>query len=76
MPEKNVDRLAAQLRRMAVEIKIKPDERIREGEMAGLVSVSRTPLREALNRLVSEGYLRVTGGAGVLLPVPYTRAHS
>ena len=68
MSERNVDRLAAQLRRTAVEIKIKPDERIREGEMAGLLSVSCTPLREALNRLVSEGFFRVTGGQGFFCP--------
>nr|WP_227285197.1 GntR family transcriptional regulator [Boseongicola sp. H5] len=64
MTESHVDRLTAQLRRMAAEFRIKPDERIREGEMAKRLSVSRTPLREALNRLVSEGYLTFTGGQG------------
>lgn len=63
-PESNVDRLTAQLRRMAADFEIKPEERIREGEMAERLSVSRTPLREALNRLVSEGYLTNTGGRG------------
>ena len=63
-PESNVDRITAQLRRMAAEFEIKPDERIREGEMAKRLSVSRTPLREALNRLVSEGFLTFTGGQG------------
>lgn len=62
--ESNVDRITAQLRRMAAEFEIKPDERIREGEMAKRLSVSRTPLREALNRLVSEGFLTFTGGQG------------
>lgn len=60
----NVDRLTAQLRRMAADFEIKPEERIVEGEMAARLSVSRTPLREALNRLVSEGYLTNTGGRG------------
>ncbi|WP_420394999.1 GntR family transcriptional regulator [Nioella sp.] len=63
-PESNVDRITAQLRRMAAEFEIKPDERIREGDMAKRLSVSRTPLREALNRLVSEGFLTFTGGQG------------
>ena len=63
-PENNVDRLTAQLRRMAANFEIKPEERIREGEMAKRLSVSRTPLREALNRLVSEGYLTFSAGQG------------
>ncbi|ABD54322.1 GntR family transcriptional regulator [Jannaschia sp. CCS1] len=63
-PESNVDRLTAQLRRMAADFEIKPEERIVEGEMAKRLDVSRTPLREALNRLVSEGYLTNTGGRG------------
>lgn len=62
--QSNVDRLTAQLRRMAADFEIKPEERIREGDMAQRLSVSRTPLREALNRLVSEGYLTNTGGRG------------
>lgn len=63
-PQSNVDRLTDQLRRMAADFEIKPEERIVEGEMAKRLSVSRTPLREALNRLVSEGYLTNTGGRG------------
>lgn len=62
--QSNVDRLTAQLRRMAADFEIKPEERIVEGEMAKRLFVSRTPLREALNRLVSEGYLTNTGGRG------------
>lgn len=62
--QSNVDRLTEHLRRMAADFEIKPEERIVEGEMAKRLSVSRTPLREALNRLVSEGYLTNTGGRG------------
>lgn len=62
--QSNVDRLTARLRHMAADFQIKPEERIVEGEMAARLSVSRTPLREALNRLVSEGYLTNTGGRG------------
>jgi len=60
----NVDRLTGQLRRMAANFEIRPEERIREGEMAARLSVSRTPLREALNRLVAEGYMTFTAGQG------------
>ena len=62
--QSNVDRITDRLRQMAAEFVIKPEERIREGEMAHALSVSRTPLREALNRLVSEGFLTFTGGQG------------
>ena len=62
--QSNVDRITDRLRRMAADFTIKPEERIREGEMARALSVSRTPLREALNRLVSEGYLTFTSGQG------------
>lgn len=62
--ESNVDRITARLRQMAAEFEIKPEERIREGEMARALSVSRTPLREALNRLVSEGFLTFSSGQG------------
>ncbi len=64
MTDNNVDRLTAQLRRMAADFEIRPEERIREGAMAKTLSVSRTPLREALNRLVSEGYMTFTAGQG------------
>ncbi|MEJ6390172.1 GntR family transcriptional regulator [Gymnodinialimonas ulvae] len=64
MADNNVDRLTAHLRRMAADFEIRPEERIREGAMAKALSVSRTPLREALNRLVSEGYMTFTPGQG------------
>jgi DNA-binding GntR family transcriptional regulator len=64
MADNNVDRLTGQLRRMAANFEIRPEERIREGAMAQQLNVSRTPLREALNRLVSEGYMTFTAGQG------------
>ena len=59
-----VDRLTDQLRQMAADFVIKPDARIREVEMADRLGVSRTPLREALNRLVAEGFLTFQSGQG------------
>ena len=64
MSTSNVDRIHAQLRRMAADFRIKPETRINEGELAGELGVSRTPLREALNRLVAEGFLTFRGGHG------------
>ena len=42
---------------MAILFKFKPGERINEGDLARRLGASRTPLREALNRLVAEGFL-------------------
>ncbi|MEX3014101.1 GntR family transcriptional regulator [Gymnodinialimonas hymeniacidonis] len=64
MSDNIVDRLTAQLRQMAADFEIRPEERIIEGAMAKRLAVSRTPLREALNRLVSEGYMTFTAGQG------------
>jgi DNA-binding GntR family transcriptional regulator len=64
MADNIVDRLTTQLRRMAADFDIRPEERIREGAMAEALSASRTPLREALNRLVSEGYVTFSPGRG------------
>jgi DNA-binding GntR family transcriptional regulator len=53
----NVDRLYNELKSMAIGFELKPDERINESELAETLGASRTPLREALNRLVAEGLL-------------------
>lgn len=42
----------------------KPGERLNEGDIARRLGVSRTPLREALNRLNTEGFLRFAPGKG------------
>jgi DNA-binding GntR family transcriptional regulator len=49
---------------MATNFEFKPDERINEGTLAGELGTSRTPLREALNRLVAEGFLTFRNGRG------------
>jgi len=41
-----------------------PDARINEGKLANRLNTSRTPVREALNRLVAEGFLTFQGGRG------------
>src|SRR5262245_39051463 len=42
---------------MAVTYGFRPGERLNEVDLARQLHVSRTPLREALNRLVTEGFL-------------------
>lgn len=53
-----------QIRRMTVTFQLRPSERLNEGPLCKHVGVSRTPLREALNRLASEGFLRSVAGQG------------
>ena len=45
------------LREMAISYQLKPGERLSEIELAARLGVSRTPVREALNRLVTDGFL-------------------
>jgi DNA-binding GntR family transcriptional regulator len=59
-----VSRLYDRLYDMAVSFDLKPGERLNEVELARQLGASRTPLREALNRLVSEGFLRFESGRG------------
>jgi DNA-binding GntR family transcriptional regulator len=59
-----VDRVYEQLKAMTVSYQFKPGERLNEGDIAKLLGVSRTPLREALNRLNTGGFLRFTPGKG------------
>lgn len=43
---------------------LEPGSRVKDGEMAGLLGVSRTPVREALLRLTREGVLDADMGRG------------
>lgn len=51
------DRVYESIKSMAISYAFRPGERINEVELARDLAVSRTPLREALNRLASEGFL-------------------
>jgi DNA-binding GntR family transcriptional regulator len=62
--ESNVDRVYHQLKAMAVGFEFRPGERLNEGDLSKRLGVSRTPLREALNRLNIEGFLRIAPGRG------------
>jgi DNA-binding GntR family transcriptional regulator len=52
------------LRAMAITYRLPPGSRLNEGELARQLNVSRTPLREAMNRLVSEDLLVSVKGKG------------
>ena len=62
--ESSVDRIYDHLRKMAVNFEFKPEERINESALSADLGASRTPLREALNRLVAEGFLTFKNGRG------------
>lgn len=58
------ERTYQQLKKMAMNYEFKPDSRLNESELAKQLQASRTPLREALNRLVAEGFLTIRHGQG------------
>jgi len=53
------DQAYAQIKKMIFEFALMPGDRFSENELAQSVAVSRTPLRQALQRLEREGFLRV-----------------
>lgn len=55
--ESNVERLYYELRERAMRYDFRPGERINERVLGDELGISRPPLREALNRLVAEGFL-------------------
>lgn len=62
--EGSVERAYEALRKKAIDFEFKPGERLNETALTKTLDVSRTPLREALNRLVAEGFLTFELGKG------------
>ncbi|HEU4668465.1 MAG TPA: GntR family transcriptional regulator [Arthrobacter sp.] len=58
-----------ELKRKILTLELKPGERLYEPAMASALQVSRTPLREAIRRLISEDLLEQQPTGGVLVPV-------
>lgn len=54
--ESVADRAYREIRELAMMYKLRPGTPLNEVELANRLNVSRTPLREALNRLSSEGF--------------------
>lgn len=57
-----------ELKRQILSLELKPGERVYEPAMATALQVSRTPLREAIRRLISESLLEQQPTGGVLVP--------
>ena len=60
----SVDKVYEAVRELAVEYHFKPRERANEAELATRLGVSRTPVREALNRLARDGFMRLVPNRG------------
>jgi DNA-binding GntR family transcriptional regulator len=54
---RSADRAYDAIKSMAITFALRPGERLNEVDLAKQLNVSRTPIREALNRLVIEGFL-------------------
>ena len=63
-PQTSADRAYEHLRQMVMTYQFLPGEKINERALAMQVQASRTPLREALNRLASEGLVTATMNEG------------
>jgi DNA-binding GntR family transcriptional regulator len=61
------DLVYQQIREMLASGDLADDQRLIEAELARLLDVSRTPVREALARLASEGYI-LSAGTGYRVP--------
>lgn len=70
---KAVDRAYNIIRNAILNGKIAPGERLREGELTTLTEVSRTPVREALRRLVQEGFAIIEHNRGASVPIHTTK---
>jgi len=61
------DELVDRLRTLIVEGELRPSTRIHEGDLGTALGVSRTPLREALKVLASEGLIELVPGRGAIV---------
>lgn len=66
--------LVGRLRDMIIEGQLAPGSRIHEGQIGAALGVSRTPLREALKYLASEGLIDLVAGRGAIVRVLTKRA--
>lgn len=61
------DELVGRLRDMIIEGQLAPGTRIHEGQVGAALGISRTPLREALKFLASEGLIDLVAGRGAIV---------
>jgi DNA-binding GntR family transcriptional regulator len=60
------EQAASRLRRLLIEGKITPGSKLNERELSTALSVSRTPLREAIKMLASEGLVELLPNRGAI----------
>src|SRR3954451_8727081 len=60
------EHVAQRLRRMLVENQIAPGAKLNERELAEVLNVSRTPLREAIKMLAAEGLVELLPNRGAI----------
>lgn len=63
----SADRAYRDLRQRLIEFRFRPGESIREARIAAEMDLSRTPVREALSRLASEGFVTAVPNRGFLV---------
>lgn len=61
------DELVGRIRDLIIEGHLAPGSRIHEGQLGQALGVSRTPLREALKFLASEGLIELVPGRGAIV---------
>lgn len=61
------DKIATSIRDSILRGKLKPGERLMELDLAKLLGISRTPIREAFLQLESEGFLKVIPRKGAIV---------
>jgi DNA-binding GntR family transcriptional regulator len=62
------ERAYEEIKKRIFEFKLMPGDRVSESELAGEIHVSRTPLRQALQRLQHEGFVEAIPKIGWLIP--------
>ncbi len=72
VPKKQLfsDQAYSLLKEMILEMKISPHDCLSESKLASLIGMSRTPVREALNRLKNEAIVISSDNKGYFLKVP------
>jgi DNA-binding GntR family transcriptional regulator len=63
-PADSVERVYKAVKELAVQYSFPPGTRVNEVDLARRLGVSRTPIREALNRLVRDGFMRFVPNRG------------
>lgn len=61
------DEVVGRVRDMIIEGTLAPGSRVHEGQLGEALGISRTPLREALKYLASEGLLDLVAGRGAVV---------